>query len=127
MLTNPDQRVEGGLYRLLKKVKRTAKAAPPFYQEMTVRHNIYGLRSFWAQLQGVLRDMLATRTALLAGGDHQVYAYPNPTTECRWKCPFFTICPMFDDGSDVEAVINDDYEEVNPYAYYDDPGTGTAA
>jgi hypothetical protein len=124
MLTNdPSQRVEGGLYRLLKKVKRTAKAAPPFYQEMTVRHNIYGLRSFWMQLQGVLSDMLATRNALLAGGDHQVLAYPNPTTECRWKCQFFAICPMFDDGSDVDSVIADDYQEVNPYAYYEKDAT----
>ena len=70
------------------------------------------------QLQGVLRDMYDTRQALLAGEDPQVYAYPNPTTECRWKCPFFSICPMFDDGSDVESAINDDYQTVNPYAYY---------
>lgn len=115
-----DQPVEGGIYRLLKKVKRTGRAVPPFYQDLTIRHNKYTLRSFWEQLQGVLRDMVITRDALLKGGDPMVFAYPNPTRDCTWKCPFIAVCPMFDDGSDVESALNDRFEETNPYDYYND-------
>ena len=118
------QPVEGGIYRLLKKVKRSGRATPPFYQDITIRHNKYTLRSFWEQLQGVLRDMVTTRDALLKGGDPMVFAYPNPTRDCTWQCPFITVCPMFDDGSDVDSALNDMYEESNPYDYYgiDDDG-----
>jgi hypothetical protein len=112
------QRIEGGVYRLIKKVKRTARAAPPFYQDVTIRHNIYTLRAFWHQLQGVLMDMHTARTALLRGGDSMVHAYPNQTNDCRWQCQFFSICPMFDDGSNVESAITDNYTELDPYTYY---------
>jgi hypothetical protein len=113
-----DSRIEGGVYRLLKKVKRTTRAMPPFYQDITIRHNIYALRSFWYQLEGVLKDMVDTRTALLRGGDPMVYAYPNQTNDCRWRCQFFSICPLFDDGSNIDRAISDDYTERDPYERY---------
>ena len=85
-----------------------------------MRHNKYTLRSFWAQLQGVLHDMVTTRNGLLAGGDPMVLAYPNPTRDCTWQCPFIQVCPMFDDGSDVDAALTDLYVEYDPYGYYAD-------
>jgi hypothetical protein len=119
MLTGtPGQRIEGGAFRLLKKVKRTTRAIPPFYQEVVIRHNVYALRSFWVQIQGILTDMVRTRNALLAGGDPLVYAYPNATRECKWDCAFHVICPLFDDGSDVDQAIKDHYDVGNPYDYY---------
>ena len=117
-----DVRIEGGIYRLLKKVKRTARAMPPFYEDIEIRHNKYTLRAFWAQLQGVLSDMVTTRDALLRGEDPMVHAYPNPTRDCTWQCPFITVCPMFDDGSDVDSAVMDMYEEYDPYGYYGETG-----
>lgn len=117
---DPDTRVDTGIYRLLKKVKRTARATPPFYEEMFVSHNDFTLRNFWFQLQGIFRDMLLARAALESGGDPMVHAYPNATADCRWKCPFVQICPLFDDGSDVDSAVNDMYVEADPYAYYGD-------
>lgn len=112
------ERSEGGIFTLLKKVKRTAKAAPPFYEQIEVRHNIFTMRSFWQRMHGVLYDMVDTREALDAGGDHRFVAYPHATKDCKWKCSFFTICPMFDDGSAAEAVLEDKFTVGNPYAYY---------
>lgn len=122
MLTgDKSQRIEGGVYRLLKKVKRTARAMPPFYQDITIRHNVFTLRSFWVQLQGVLKDMVEARTMILSGkGDPMVYAYPNQTNDCRWRCQYFSICPLFDDGSDVDSAITDKYVDRDPYDYYGD-------
>jgi len=112
------ERSEGGIFTMLKKVKRSANARPPFYEQLEVRHNVFALRSFWQRIHGTLSDMLNTRKALDEGGDHRFVAYPRPSRDCKWKCQFFTICPMFDDGSAAEAAIEDAFEISNPYAYY---------
>ena len=112
------ERSEGGIFTMLKKVKRSANARPPFYEQLEVRHNVFALRSFWQRIHGTLSDMLNTRKALDEGGDHRFVAYPRPSRDCKWKCQFFTICPMFDDGSAAEAAIEDAFEVSNPYAYY---------
>lgn len=112
------ERSEGGIFTMLKKVKRSANAKPPFYDQIEVRHNVFALRSFWQRIHGVLTDMMNARKTLDEGGDHRFIAYPHPTRDCKWKCSFFTICPMFDDGSAAEAALEDAYEVSNPYAYY---------
>ena len=112
------ERSEGGIFTMLKKVKRSANARPPFYEQLEVRHNVFALRSFWQRIHGTLSDMLNTRKALDEGGDHRFVAYPRPSRDCKWKCQFFTICPMCDDGSAAEAAIEDAFEVSNPYAYY---------
>jgi len=112
------ERSEGGIFTMLKKVKRSANARPPFYEQLEVRHNVFALRSFWQRIHGTLSDMLNTRKALDEGGDHRFVAYPRPSRDCKWKCQFFTVCPMFDDGSAAEAAIEDAFEVSNPYAYY---------
>ena len=112
------ERSEGGIFTMLKKVKRSANARPPFYEQLEVRHNVFALRSFWQRIHGTLSDMLNTRKALDEGGDHRFVAYPRPSRDCKWKCQFFTICPMFDDGSAAEAALEDAFEISNPYAYY---------
>lgn len=114
-----DQRCDGGVFVMLRKVKRTANARPPFYDYIEVRHNIFAMRNFWSRINGELQDMVNVRDALDAGVDHQVVAYPRPSRDCTWICPFFSICDMFDDGSAVEQAIYDQYEVGSPYAYYD--------
>ncbi len=115
-----DQRCDGGVYNMLKKVKRTANARPPFYERLEVRHNKTQLRSFWARIHGVLSTIVSVREALDAGADHHVVAYPTPGRDCTWKCPFFPVCPLTDDGSAAEAMIEDLYIVTNPYERYSD-------
>ena len=112
------ERSDGGIFTLIKKVKRTANAKPPFYEQMEVRHNIFALRAFWKRLTGSIGDMLTVRRALDEGIDHQLVAYPRPSRDCKWKCQFFAICPLVDDGSAAEAAIEDSYVVGNPYDYY---------
>lgn len=116
-------RCAGGMFTLLKKVKRTGSARPPFFDQIEVRHNVFALRSFWARLHGTLTDMLSVRDQLDQGADHHAVAYPRPSRDCSWSCDFYAICPLFDDGSAVEAAIHELYESRSPYEYYgdDDP------
>ena len=112
------ERTEGGVFTMLKKVKRSANARPPFYDQIEVRHNIFALRNFWQRIHGTIQDMLNVRDALDKGDSHFFHAYPHPTRDCKWKCPFFTVCPLIDDGSAAEQAISEMYVVANPYAYY---------
>jgi hypothetical protein len=120
-----DHRSDGGLFTLLKKVKRTATARPPFYDQVEVRHNVFTMRSFWNRIHGTITDLMNVRRALDTGSDHSFVAYPTPTRDCKWKCQFFAICPMFDDGSAAEQALSDSYEEADPYAYYETDKKGS--
>jgi hypothetical protein len=115
-----ERRVDGGIFRLLRKVKRGARAQPPFYEDMHISHNDFVLRSFWIQLSGVLQEIYDARTALENGADPMRVAHPNPTPDCRWSCNFFQVCPLFDDGSNVESALEDQFTTVDPYDYYGD-------
>ena len=120
MNTPEERRIAGSQVVLLRKVKRGPRAKPPFYELADVRHNVFTLRSFWSRLQGTLSDMLRVKRALDAGDDHRNVAYPTPTRDCSWICPFFTVCPMFDDGSGAEDFISDMFTVGNPYDYYNE-------
>jgi hypothetical protein len=113
------ERSEGGIFTMLKKVKRTANARPPFYDQIEVRHNIFTMRSFWNRIHGTIADLMNVRKALDTGAEPAYVAYPRPTRDCKWKCQFFAICPMFDDGSAAEQALSDSYEVADPYAYYE--------
>jgi hypothetical protein len=113
-----EERSEGGLFTLIKKVKRTANAKPPFYDQFEVRHNIFSLRSFWNRIHATVLDLMRVKTALDQGTHHSQVAYPTPSRDCTWKCPFFSVCPMFDDGSAVEEAIENMFDIGDPYAYY---------
>ncbi len=113
-----DTRCDGMIYNILKKVKRSASAKPPFYERVEVRHNTKTMNAFWLQVHGVVQQITATREALDNGFDHQQVAYPTPTNDCTWKCPFYAVCPMFDDGSAAEHFVDDFFVQKNPYEYY---------
>ena len=114
------ERSEGGIFTMLKKVKRTANARPPFYEQLEVRHNVFTLRSFWQRLHGTITDLLSVKDSLDQGVSHLAVAYPRPSRDCKWKCQFFSICPLIDDGSAAEAAIDSMFEVSNPYGYYNE-------
>jgi hypothetical protein len=114
----PGERSEGGIFTMLKKVKRTANARPPFYEQIEVRHNVFTMRSFWQRIHGTISDLMTVKKSLDAGSDPNFVAYPSPSKDCKWKCQFYSICPMIDDGSAAEAAIEQMYEVSDPYGYY---------
>jgi len=116
---NPRPRTDGGLYSMLRKVKRTASAKPPFYGEIEVRFNKTSLKHHWIHVHKVLQDIVQAHQALDNGGDHHWVAPPRPSKDCTWKCEFFAICPMFDDGSNVEGLLTEYYVPIDPYERYE--------
>lgn len=115
---NEENRSDGGIFTMLKKVRRSASARPPFYDQIEVRHNIFTLRSFWDRIHGTIADLMKVRKALDEGESPAFHAYPRPSRDCKWKCPFFNVCTLVDDGSAAEQAISEMFEEADPYAYY---------
>lgn len=98
--------IGGALHNMLRKVKRTANATPPFYGRVTVTFNETHLRNHHRHMLGVLSEMVRAYQAIESDHDlHHEVAYPNPTKDCTWRCPFIDICPMADDGSDVDGAL----------------------
>jgi hypothetical protein len=98
----------GGLYNMLRKVKRTAKATPPFYDRVNQEHNIHEIRKFYLQVYEISSQVLELRRRLDAGTeDPTVIAPPTPRGDCSWSCEWFAVCPMFDDGSGAEQYLGD--------------------
>lgn len=120
---NPDEngnRVDGGIYNLLKKVKRSSRANPPFYERIDVRFNSKMLESYWIRTMGTVRDIMNTRDALDNGADHRSVVYPTPTMDWKTgKSPFFQLYSLMDDGSNFEAYIEDNFYQGNPNQRYE--------
>lgn len=112
------ERSGGALYNMLRRVKRTVKAKPPFFQRQEILHNRKQIEAFYEQLYGTVRDLLELEKRLDEGVSHQVAAYPTPHPNCTWDCDYRLICPLFNDGSRVEKMISDYYVAGDPLAYY---------
>lgn len=119
-IASDGMRVDGALYAMLLRSKRTARARGPFYEQVHINYNGAEHMSMLQRLKGVLDDMDRV-TRLLNGGlvEHRVAAYPNPMTDrCGWDCSEFKLmCPMFDDNSRVDDAMRAHYVQGDPYAY----------
>jgi hypothetical protein len=113
-----EARCDGALYNMLRKTKRTAAAKPPFYDRVEVTHNPRVLDAFKRRIEATVTDILDVEAKLNDGVHHLDVAYPRPSDTCTWKCEFFPVCNMFDDGSRAEDMLGAYYRQHDPLAYY---------
>lgn len=98
---------KGTAVNLVRRVKRTANAKPPFYGRVWVYHSLDELRTYWDQLHGMITDILAAESLMEKGYSHQSVCYPTPDYSCSWQCPFFEVCGLMNDpASDSEGYIS---------------------
>lgn len=115
-----DERCAGALFNVLRRVKRTANAKPPFYGRTFIPHNTHTRSSFLRRTRSTVTDMQISERLLDAGRHHLDVVPPRPDGDCGWKCSFAGICTMFDDGSRVEALLENYYVAGDPLHYYGD-------
>lgn len=116
-----NERVDGVLFNMLRKVKRTASANPPFYGREEKKYNWLELDSYKGQVIGVIKDILRVSQRLeMQNSPLDQIIYPNKQSDCSWSCDFFPVCPMFDDGSRGEDMLEEYYRVGDPLEYYDD-------
>lgn len=113
------QRVEGGIFVMLRRVKRGVSAKPPFYSMVEVHLNRHDLNSYYLHAREVATEILRARARLDAGEDNRAVTYASPSGFCNWGCDYKLQCPLFDDGSRVSDALNAAFIQVDPYARYD--------
>lgn len=116
--------VDGALYNMIRRVKRTQSAKPPFYQRLEIHRGPHEIDTFRSRLIGTSADILLVETLLKDGHDHHQVVYPSPGDRCHWGCDFKHVCPMFDDNSRAEDFISSYYVSVNPMDRYNDNAKG---
>lgn len=114
----PPWRTDTHMYTMLRKVKRTATAKPPFYMQIENGHNMHELRSMWKRVHKILEEIIDLRVGLMNKGDHQYLAPPTPGRHCTWACDFEAVCSMMDDGSNWEGLLAEYYTHVDPHERY---------
>lgn len=111
-------RVDGAIFAMLLRSKRTARAKGPFYEQVHIGYNGADHNSTILRVRGVLDDMDRVIKQLNAGVDHRTAAYPHPMTDrCSWDCSFTHICPLHDDGSRAWDAMRGNFIELDPYHY----------
>lgn len=108
--------LEPDLFRTtqLRKVKRTARAKPPFYQRSEAFINTQMLRHHYIRTQAQVDTMVELMQFFERQGTSDRYEYdklfyPNPTGTCDWDCDFLAVCAAMDDGSNYEHILNLSY------------------
>jgi hypothetical protein len=115
-----ERHCDGALYNMLKRTRRSAKATPPFYDRVEVRHNPVELESYKRRMLATSRDVLDAVARLDRGEYHLEVVYPSPNGNCKWDCSFFAVCNLLDDGSaGVNDMISALYHQVDPRDRYD--------
>jgi RecB family exonuclease len=118
-ISESGMRVDGALYTMMLRSKRTSRASGPFYEQIHIPYNGHEINNTVIRLRGILDDMERVTHQLDTGADHRLVAYNNPITDrCAWDCPFTQVCPLFDDGSRADDAMADTYtRNADPYAY----------
>lgn len=120
MTTPEGEQADGALYNVLKKVKRTKAAKPPFFARYEVNHNQEELDNYEKHMKRIIAQILELEAELAVTPieEQPHIAYPTPDETCSWKCQFFELCNMFDDGSRAEDMIRDQFTTRDPLARY---------
>lgn len=100
----PDH-VVGAVFNMLRRVKRTSRAKPPFYHREEIVHNQHERDAFRERLLGTVTQVLLAEELLNAGENPLRVVYPSPDSSCSWRCDYALVCPMFDDGSRAEDFL----------------------
>ena len=111
-------RIDGATFRVLRRVKRSATAQPPFYAELAIRHNPEMIKNAWAAVHGAISEIMRTRAALDAGGDHHFLVPKRVSRDCTWKCDFLPVCGLLDDSSNAEGFLAENYVRIDPHRRY---------
>ena len=110
---------DGGIINILRRVKRTASAKPPFYHREEVHYNAHVMENMRVRIDETIRDIIMLRARLDEGANPSRVAYPTPGNDCTWKCEFFAVCPIMDEGPDrADGFLEQYFEEGDPYERY---------
>lgn len=122
LLSGQESKAEAFIVNMLRRVNSDHQnAKPPFFERYEIQHNVQQLRSHMKHIVSICDEIERVMIALEDGGDHHELVYPSPCKDCAWDCFYRGICPMFDDGSNVEGFIAANYSTGTSYTHQVEP------
>lgn len=116
---NNDDYLAGTVLNIIRKLKTLTRSKSPIIQREIIRHNQVEIDNYFKRLVFISDEIKGLKDDLDSGQFDHTIAYPTPSTDCSWKCEFFSVCPYVDDGSDWEGMLKEGYEEYDPYERYE--------
>lgn len=115
---NHDDYLSGTILNIIRKLKTLNRSKDPIIIREIIRHNQVEMDNYFRRLQEIAREIKLFIERVDSEGVKA--AYPTPTTDCSWKCDFFSVCPLVDDGSDWEGMLKANFESYDPYERYEE-------
>jgi hypothetical protein len=122
-----DQWSAGYVITLLRKVKRTKTANPPFYGIIERNVSEANLRAAAMNIRAQVTDLVATKSMLDANAIKPELIVPfHVSWQCK-SCPFRNPCFEMQDGnwSGAKNMLENEYEVGDPFARYADDDDAT--
>jgi PD-(D/E)XK nuclease superfamily len=136
--------VMGGKINTLRRVKRTEKSKPPYYDRDDIRYSPEVIISTLAKTRRICAEIMAAREELdylylrqpqlngewpptleMINEVQRSILFPNQMPrDCSWSCPFSSgLCIAMDDGSDWGRMLaSGRFIQGDPYDYYERGG-----
>jgi PD-(D/E)XK nuclease superfamily len=132
--------VVGGIINTLRRVKRTSRSQPPYYQRDPIYCNPDQIATAWHRTNKIVKEILEARSLLdpFRSGDGIHVSAPGwvaafnklqrehmraipMINDCSWSCPAASgLCTGMSDGSDWLGMLKNSghWKHVDPYEYY---------
>lgn len=118
-ISEPAKTYAGGIWTILRQVKRGPTSKPPYFVRHMVRISQPDLDAHEMHLTGTLQDMLSTKQRLDAGENHNIVAPPNRSETCLWKCPFVDVCSFMNrPGATPDDLVEFGFHRGDPNERY---------
>ena len=114
----PDERCGSGVWRMLRKVKRTRDGDDEFFRDYVASYNDQTMHAVLDRFRMMAMEMHLVESSAKAG--NILPAYPAPDFRCAWDCRYRHECVMFDDGSRVQDALSEQYVSFDPYERYNE-------
>lgn len=111
LLAGSDRRVTRVQFRIMRQSSHSERTSPPY--ETTAELPINA-----AMLQSVERNLLEIVPRIQSNYARKDVPPPVPGSDCSWRCDFYQVCPMFDNGEDWQFVLDTEFQEVDPLSRY---------
>jgi hypothetical protein len=116
---DPDRRVDGVIFTILRKVQRGPRSKPPYYKRIVLPLTPHTLHAAKTNAIAQIVRMIDTANRLDAGQPHWSVAPYQVSWQCR-SCPFRAPCELMRDGrmKAAQGQLDDMFHVGDPLARY---------
>lgn len=116
--------VIGSSWIALRKIAPSGRSKPPYFMSLPIDLTPEQLQSTYLELRAEATDIISTEHLLSDTKNHREIIYPTPTSDCKWKCEFFSngLCHTWRSMGDVaeQGLLHGSWDNSHYAEYHDD-------